>query len=341
MIGAALIKLRNDPCWRDLTCLDYHFETQPNPNPLSWWMHRAPHLVHVVGVLFNHFVELVVPWFAFGFRRYRHAAGVLLVLYQVSLILTGNLSFLNWLTIVPALACFDDTALSIPLPRPMRATLLARFEALEPSRVQTRVARVLAIVVAVLSVAPVINMASCGQSMNESFFPLDLVNTYGAFGTVDRERYEVIFEGTAAETPDAAARWEEYELPCMPGDPHRRPCIVTPYHYRLDWQMWFVGNGAARGEQIEDQPWLVHLVWQLLAGAQSPKPLLLRDPFARSPPRWIRADIWRYAFTRDRAEAGGAWWTRERAGAFLRPLSKDDPFLRDYVRSFGWIDVPP
>src|SRR6202041_1501006 len=25
MIGAALIKLRNDPCWRDLTCLDYHF----------------------------------------------------------------------------------------------------------------------------------------------------------------------------------------------------------------------------------------------------------------------------------------------------------------------------
>jgi Lipase maturation factor len=35
MVGAALIKLRGDPCWRDLTCLDYHFETQPNPNPLA------------------------------------------------------------------------------------------------------------------------------------------------------------------------------------------------------------------------------------------------------------------------------------------------------------------
>ena len=61
MLGAALIKLRNDPCWRDLTCLDYHFETQPNPSPLAWLFHRAPHAVHAVGVLFNHFVELLVP----------------------------------------------------------------------------------------------------------------------------------------------------------------------------------------------------------------------------------------------------------------------------------------
>src|SRR6266513_1055675 len=33
MIGAGLIKLRGDPCWRDLTCLYYHYETQPIPNP--------------------------------------------------------------------------------------------------------------------------------------------------------------------------------------------------------------------------------------------------------------------------------------------------------------------
>ncbi|MGH7551148.1 MAG: lipase maturation factor family protein, partial [Gemmatimonadota bacterium] len=29
MFGAGLIKLRGDPCWRDLTCLFYHYETQP------------------------------------------------------------------------------------------------------------------------------------------------------------------------------------------------------------------------------------------------------------------------------------------------------------------------
>ena len=32
MFGAGLIKMRGDPCWRDLTCLDYYFETQPIPN---------------------------------------------------------------------------------------------------------------------------------------------------------------------------------------------------------------------------------------------------------------------------------------------------------------------
>jgi hypothetical protein len=339
MIGSALIKLRGDPCWRELTCLDYHFETQPNPNPLAWWMHHAPHSVHVLGVLFNHCVELVVPWLAFGFRRYRHAAGVLLIAFQVSLISSGNLSFLNWLTIVPALACFDDTALSIFLPKKRRAALLARFASLAPSRIQTRATQVLGLVVAVLSAAPVINLVSSHQVMNTSFDPLDLVNTYGAFGGIDRERYEVILEGTGDDVPRRAGRWEAYELPCMPGDPLRRPCLITPYHYRLDWQMWFVGNGAARGEPIEENPWLVHLVWQLLAGELPPKRLLAHDPFPSAPPRWIRADIWRYAFTRDRAESRGAWWTRERVGVFLRPVSVQEPALREYVQAYGWSDT--
>src|SRR5690349_7590080 len=42
MFGAALIKLRGDSCWRDLTALYYHFETQPIPNPLSRWFHFLP-----------------------------------------------------------------------------------------------------------------------------------------------------------------------------------------------------------------------------------------------------------------------------------------------------------
>ncbi|MDP9000382.1 MAG: lipase maturation factor family protein [Myxococcota bacterium] len=339
MVGAALIKLRGDPCWRDLTCLDYHFETQPNPNPLAWWLHNAPRPVHAIGVLFNHFVELVVPWFAFGFRRYRHAAGALLVALQIFLILSGNLSFLNWLTIVPALACFDDTALSIFVPTKWRARRLERLATLQPSRTQALVTRGLAILVAVLSVAPVLNLMSCQQTMNGSFDPLDIVNTYGAFGSVDRERFEVILEGTRDEASDPNARWEEYELPCMPGDPRRRPCLVTPYHYRLDWQMWFVGNDAARGEAIEQEPWLVHMVWQLLEGDASPRSLLLRDPFASAPPRWIRADIWRYAFTRSR-KTSGAWWTRERAGVFLRPVSLEHAGLREYAQEYGWPDRP-
>jgi len=334
MLGAVLIKLRNDACWRDLTCLDTHFETQPNPGPLAWWLHRAPHGVHAVGVAFNHVVEGIVPFFVFGFRRWRHAAGILLVSLQAILIASGNLSFLNWLTIVPALACFDDTAWAWLLPGRLRTRILALGADEPPSRRHRLAVRVYAVCVAVLSVGPVGNLFSSHQAMNTSFEPFDVVNTYGAFGSVDRERYEVILEGTR-DDPDAEdARWEEYELPCMPGDVRRRPCVITPYHLRLDWQMWFVGNGAARGEPIEQEPWLVHLVWQLLEGDPAPRSLLARDPFPDAPPRALRAGIWRYRFTKDRAE--GAWWERERVGEFLPPVTLGHAGLREYVGAYGW-----
>ena len=61
MFGAGLIKLRGDPCWRDYTCLFYHYETQA-PNPLSWCFHWLPKRLLSFGVLVNHGVELLVPF---------------------------------------------------------------------------------------------------------------------------------------------------------------------------------------------------------------------------------------------------------------------------------------
>src|SRR5882724_8408321 len=111
MFGAGMIKIRGDQSWRDLTALYYHFETQPIPSPISRYLHFMPHWFHQAGTGWNHFVELVVPWFSFGPRHVRHVAGVLLITFQMFLIISGNLSFLNYLTIIPFLACFDDTFL--------------------------------------------------------------------------------------------------------------------------------------------------------------------------------------------------------------------------------------
>lgn len=69
MIGSALIKLRGDQSWRDLTALYYHFETQPIPGPLSRWFQFLPHWMLKAGVLFNYLAELIAPWFAFWRRR--------------------------------------------------------------------------------------------------------------------------------------------------------------------------------------------------------------------------------------------------------------------------------
>jgi hypothetical protein len=128
-------------------------------------------------------------------------------------------------------------------------------------------AALLTALVAALSIAPVRNMLSPHQAMNRSFDPLHLLNTYGAFGSVGRERYEIVLEGTRDAEPGPNAHWEAYEFPCKPGDLQRRPCVISPYHYRIDWQLWF----AAMSE-IGDEPWLVRLVWKLLRGDADVKP---------------------------------------------------------------------
>jgi hypothetical protein len=103
MLGAVSSSCAAIGCWRDLTCLYYHYETQPIPNPLSRGCTSCP-LVPPRGAIFNHVSELVAPWFAFWPRLARHVAGGVMLAFQVTLILSGNLSFLNWLTIVPILA---------------------------------------------------------------------------------------------------------------------------------------------------------------------------------------------------------------------------------------------
>ena len=329
MFGAGLIKLRGDPCWRDLTCMFWHYETQPNPNPLSWYLHQLPPWFHRLEVLFNHLVELVAPWFYFGPRRARLVAGALTVAFQVLLIVSGNLSFLNWLTLTVAVACFDDASLARLISSTWRASLSQAIPSVEESKPRTLATYALAVVVALLSLNPIVNMLSPGQVMNTSFDPLDLVNTYGAFGSIGRERYEIVLEGTDAQEPGDDARWEAYEFMCKPGDPVRRPCWISPYHYRLDWQMWFAAMPGAGTE-----PWLVHLVARLLEGDVATRRLLAPGPFMDHPPRFIHARLFRYQFTHP-ADANGAWWVRTPAGRYLPALSKDDPRLLDYLRAEG------
>jgi hypothetical protein len=330
MIGAGLIKLRGDPCWRDLTCLYYHYETQPIPNPISRYLHFAPHAFHKIETAWNHFIELVVPWFSFGPRRARHIAGALLVLFQIFLIISGNLSFLNYVTIIPFLACFDDTVLRRVLPKLIVNRAERAAEQTEPSRVHFGFSVALLILVAYLSIAPVTNMISARQMMNSSFDPLNLVNTYGAFGSVGKERDEIVFEGTADALVSDDTRWKEYQFKAKPGDPNRRPPFIAPYQPRIDWQIWF-----AAMESPSEYPWTFHFVWKLLHNDPGTLSLLAFNPFPNAPPRYVRARLYRYQFA---PPGDRAWWKREPVGAWLPPLSADDPEFRRLLTAMHWLD---
>ena len=330
MVGAGLIKMRGDTCWRDLTCMYYHYETQPLPNPISRYLHFAPHWFHKVETAWNHFIELVVPWFSFGPRRARHIAGVLLISFQVLLIVSGNLSFLNYLTIIPFLACLDDSFWRKILPSAVVRRADRGVTEPELSLLQTGVAVVLTFLVAWLSIAPITNLVSDRQVMNTSFDPLDLVNSYGAFGIVGRERNEIIFEGTNDQMISVYTQWRPYEFKAKPGDPDRAPPFVAPYQPRIDWQIWF----AAMASPAE-YPWTFHFEWRLLHNDAGTLSLLANNPFPDRPPHYIRARLYRYHF---KPPGQKGWWTREPVGEWLPALSVDTPEFRRVLTALDWLD---
>ena len=305
MFGAGLIKIRGDACWRDLSCLDYFFETQPMPNPLSWYMHHLPRSVLHGGVAFNHFVELIVPFGFFLPQPYAGIAGIITIVFQLVLIAGGNLSWLNWLTIVLAFSTIDDRFLSwLPVARPELHAIPSAH------RIATMV---LALVVAVLSIPPTLNMLSPTQVMNTAFNPLQIVNTYGAFGSITKERYEIVIEGTADETIGERTAWREFEFRGKPGDVSRVPPQVAPYHLRLDWLMWFAAMSSA-----QDYPWFPELLLKLLEGDKAVLGLLRGNPFPDRPPRWIRAQLYLYHFTApEEHRRTGQIWTRTLAGPYF------------------------
>ncbi|MBI4021991.1 MAG: lipase maturation factor family protein [Candidatus Andersenbacteria bacterium] len=310
MFGAGLIKLRGDSCWYDLTCLLYHYETQPLPGPLSWYFHYLPPAIHKLGVMYNHLVELIVPWLYFVPALAAAAAG-LTVLFHGMLIASGNLSWLNWLTIVLAASCISDRTvrwwlrLTPPEARPAPAWHLGTVKFVVLGTV-------------LLSVFPVVNMASAHQAMNVSFNPFHLVGSYGAFGSVTKERYEVVLEGTRDYKIGGQTEWHEYAFVGKPGDPTRRLPQVAPYHLRLDWLMWFASFSPQAREV-----WFFRLADKLLHGEPAVLKLLARDgnPFSDAPPAYIRARLYRYRFTTaTERRRTGAWWHRELAGEYLPPI---------------------
>ncbi|MER6207047.1 lipase maturation factor family protein [Streptomyces sp. NPDC001642] len=289
--GAGLIKLRGDACWRKLTCLDFHHETQPMPGPLSWFFHHLPRPLHRIEVAANHVTQLVVPVLLFTPQPVATAAACLMIATQLWLVLSGNFSWLNWITIVLAVS-----AIGLPHTPPPTAA--------PPLWYEVTVLAVAALLLW-LSHRPVRNMVSRRQIMNRSFDPLHLVNTYGAFGTVGRIRYEVVVEGTADAVPRKESGWQEYEFKGKPGDPRRWPRQFAPYHLRLDWMMWFAALSPGYAE-----PWFGALVERLLENDRDTLRLLRRSPFpADAPPRCIRARLFRYRYTtwRELRETGACW----------------------------------
>ena len=321
MSGAVKL-LSGDPSWRHFTALQYHYMTQPLPNPISWYMHQLPCWFQMASTMAVLVVELAVPFFLFLPRRARLLAFWTILGLQILIFLTGNYTFFNLLAIALCLFLLDDD-------RIRRWFGAQRMEKLRPPQRRTGPARrALASAVCVLVVVlSVVVMASrlggyqpqiCGKVL-AAVGPFEIANSYGLFAVMTTERPEIVLEGS-----DNGISWREYEFKFKPGDVKRVPAWVQPYQPRLDWQMWFAALGSYR-----ENLWTLNLIYRLLSGSKGVLGLMGKNPFPEKPPQYIRAMVYDYKFTNwHEHRETGAWWKRELKGAWLPPVS-----LQDYQQS--------
>jgi len=328
-LGAGLIKLRGSQCWDDFTCLYYHFETQPIPNPLSPFMHFLPHFILKFGVMFTEFLQVISAFFVFWPRVLRVTVGLIFFTFQSILILTGNYAFFNWITLVPALTLLDDRLLKRVLPK----KLAAAAERAQEHRVPfTKPQHYLHLAVfaglAALSVPVVANLVSANQIMNTSYNNWNLVNTYGAFGYVGKKRYELVVAGTRDEeiTPDT--KWKEYEFTAKPTDIDRRLPVIAPYQPRIDWQIWFAAQST-----YDRQGWLIHLLWKFLHNDKNALGLIAYNPFPGKPPAFIKIDRYIYNFEQPFSDH---IWRRTYLDSWLGPIGVNNPSLIEYIENNRW-----
>ena len=162
--------------------------------------------------------------------------------------------------------------------------------------------------------------------MNYSYNPFHLVNTYGAFGSVTKKRYEIVIEGTDEPFVSDQTRWQEYEFKGKPGNPSRMPPQVAPYHLRLDWLVWFLPFSVIVTREGIRFPgydiWFVRFIMKLLENDSATVKLLKENPFRGSPPRFLRALFYSYRYTgrREKRETV-AWWVRRLVDVYLPPVS--------------------
>jgi len=322
VFSSGCVKLfSGDPTWRDLTALTFHYQTQPLPTWIGWYAQQLPPGFQKFSCAMMFAVELGAPFLIFGPRRIRFLGCTALAGLQLLILLTGNYTFFNWLTLALCLLLLDDFLLQKILPSTFKKFATGQIP-MSPRRWPKAVTIPVAVVVVSISLFQITSLF--GQRsrlwfpaafLHSQLAPLRTVNSYGLFAVMTTKRNEIIIEGSNDGT-----NWLAYEFKYKPGDLNRRPAFVAPFQPRLDWQMWFAALGDVR-----QNPWLVNLCERLLQGSPGVQALLEKNPFPDKPPRYIRAEFYEYRFTTPaERQATGAWWHREPAGEYLPAISLRD-----------------
>ena len=310
MFESGIVKLLSgDPTWRNLTALDFHFETQPLPTPPGWYAHHLTEGFHKLSTAGVFVVELAVPFLFLMPRRLRIAGAWITIVFQFLIAITGNYAFFNLLTIVLCITLLDDQHLRRFIPEKIRQRAGTRGSTMRPWR---RMVAAMGSLIIVCGLLQLLAMVGVIRRIPIPFQRFQIVNRYGLFAVMTTSRSEIIIEGS-----NDGQEWKAYDFRFKPGDVNRAPRWAAPYQPRLDWQMWFAALGS-----YQDSPWFEALILRLLEGSPDVLGLLDKNPFPDKPPRFVRAVAYDYHFSDPATRrATGAWWSRQSLGTYFPEVS--------------------
>ncbi|WP_411726277.1 lipase maturation factor family protein [Methyloglobulus sp.] len=308
MFMSGVVKIASgDPTWANLTALNYHYLTQPLPSPLGYYAYFLPEWWHKLCASGVIYIELLVPFFVFMPRPLRLFAAWCFIVLQTSIILTGNYTFFNMLTLLLCLLLFDDRDIVRITPEWLRIRLEQRYQS------AALTASVCAAVWAGFVIVILTTHIWMAQTQRVPFKPLatllqvasafGVVNNYGPFAVMTTERNEIIVEGS-----QDGEHWMEYGFKYKPDGMDKPLRWNIPHQPRLDWQMWFAALG-------EPQPggWFEKFMRRLKEGSPEVLALLAHNPFAKQPPAYLRAYLYRYTYTQqERRTVSGHIWNRQK-----------------------------
>ncbi|MFB6347504.1 MAG: lipase maturation factor family protein [bacterium] len=318
---AGFVKIgARDPAWWGGTALNYHFWTQPLPNPVSWFVHYLPETILMIGSYGALAVELIAPFLLFGPGKIRRVGIGLIAGLQISILLTGNYGLFNLLTLLLVFVALKDSE----LPRWMCFSNIGLYSDWLPEKPLAYIDLTVLFFLfglnflVVVEWFPVMNV-SVVKRVSRKLQVFRTVNRYGLFGTMTKKRPEIVIQGSRD-----GQTWKTYRFRYKPTAVDRPPPVTGPHLPRLDWQMWFVGVNLPKRPT-----WFNRFIKQLLKGSKPVQTLLADVPFEERPPKYVRAEIYHYRFTGwKQGWKTGNWWERELKYRLFGPVTLEEGKLR-------------
>jgi hypothetical protein len=323
-----------DISWRHFTAMDDYYQNAPLPTWIGWYVGHLPHWFHASAVFYTLAVELVLVWMLFLPRRLRIALFWIVAPFEMSIILTGNYAFLNYVVFLLGFLMLDDRFVEWVVPQRIRDAIERKRShdltaPMPPETWRARWRRILAPVRMIVAgvcfaivfyvasawlVLRIIPSATLPQKPMQILEPFRIANIYGLFANMTHFRREIEFQGSSD-----GATWTPYRFRYKPQDPLKPPGIYAPYQPRFEWNLWFASLG----------PWQQYrfVLWteeRLLQDDPDVLGLFAENPFPAAPPQHVRAILYEYWFTDMKTKREtGAWWNRKQLGDYAPELERE------------------